>query len=206
MNSKREEDRDMRELWINQKTEGVQMSIEQVRNEAGRFERKIQWRNLREYIVAIAIVLFFGWLFLKVHDLLPRVGCGLIIAGTAYVTWHLLSHGSPGVIGENAGLASWIEFRRQELVRQRDLLRGIWRWHLGPLVPGLAVMYLAFVRVALSSHSHMKHPGVLVGVDGLFFATVFLVAARVNKRAARKLQRQIDDLDRQSGTGASESA
>ncbi len=95
MDSKRDEDRDMRELWVNQKTEGIQMSIEQIRNEAGQFERKVKRRNLREYIVALALILFFGRVFLRANDLLPRVGCGLIIAGVAYVTWHLLSKGSP---------------------------------------------------------------------------------------------------------------
>ncbi len=107
---------------------------------------------------------------------------------------------------ENAGLSNWIDFRRRELIRQRDLLRSIWRWYLGPLIPGLAVMFMAFAQAAVGSHSHVKHPGVLVAIDGLFFVTVFLVVAMLNKKAARKLQRQIDDLDRQSGTGASESA
>jgi hypothetical protein len=182
------------------------MSIEQIRNEAGRFQRKVQRRNLREYIAALAVILFFGRIFLRANDLLVRVGCGLIIAGVAYVTWHLLSKGSPGSLDENAGLSNWIDFRRNELVRQRDLLKSIWRWYLGPLIPGIAAMFLAFAQAVLGGHLHVKHPGVSVGVDGLFFVTVFLVAARLNARAARKLQRQIDDLDRQSGTGASESA
>ncbi|HEY5056594.1 MAG TPA: hypothetical protein VII58_10570 [Acidobacteriaceae bacterium] len=191
----------VRELWQGQKTEGVQMSMEQIQKEAGRFQRRIQWRNRREYVISIAMTLFFWWLFLLGHDVLVRVGCGLVIGGNAYMVWHLLSKGSLGVVSENAGFASWIEFRRRELIRQRDLLNGIWHWNLGPLVPGLLVLIAAFARFAATARSSIKHPGVLVAVDLLVFIVAFAAIGRLNARCARKLQRQIEELDRQSGTG-----
>ena len=37
------------------------MSVEQIQASAGSFQRRIQWRNAREYVAAIAVVVFFGW-------------------------------------------------------------------------------------------------------------------------------------------------
>ena len=195
MNNESPEGRSVMELWQSQETEGVRMSVEQVRLEAGRFQRKISARNLREYVVALMLVVFFGFEFSRAkHLLLLRVGFGLLMAGTAYVMWHLLSKGSPGAANESAGLSSWIQFQRRELVRQRDLLRSVWRWYLGPFVPGLVVVVVAFGRFI---RGHAGHPGLLVAADVLIFVAVFLAIGRLNAKGAQKLQRQIDELDEQ---------
>lgn len=194
MNNESPEDRQVMELWQNQETEGVRMSVEQVRLEAGRFQRKIQSRNLREYVAALMVVVFFGFEFSRAKHLLLRVGFGLLMAGTAYVMWHLLSKGSPGEADESAGLSGWIEFRRRELVRQRDLLRSIWRWYLGPLVPGMVVVIAGVLSHA--GRSHGGHLG-LVAADVLFIAAVFFAVGKLNARGAEKLQRQIEELDEQ---------
>ena len=130
MNNESPEDRQVMEVWQSQETEGVRMSVEQVRVEAGRFQRKINARNLREYVVALMLVVFFGFEFSLTKQVLARVGFGLLIAGIAYLVWHMLSKGSPGTVDEKAGLSSWIQFQRRELVRQRDLLQSVWLWYL----------------------------------------------------------------------------
>ena len=194
MNNEFPEDRQVMELWQNQETEGVRMSVEQVRLEAGRFQRKISARNLREYVAALAVMVFFGYEFSRTGDVLARLGFGLLMAGTAYVVWHMLSKGSPGAADEIAGLSGWIQFQRRELVRQRDLLRSVWRWYLGPFVPGLVVVVVAFGRLI---RTRAGHPGLLVAADALIFVAVFLAIGRLNATAAQKLQRQIDELDEQ---------
>jgi hypothetical protein len=194
VNNEFPEGRSVMELWQNQETEGVRMSVEQVRMEAGRFGRKISARNLREYVAALAVMVFFGYEFSRTGDVLVRLGFGLLMAGTAYVVWHMLSKGSPGAADEIAGLSGWIQFQRRELVRQRDLLRSVWLWYLGPLVPGLVVVVVAFGRLI---RTRAGHPGLLVAADVLIFAAVFLGIGRLNAKAAQKLQRQIDELDEQ---------
>jgi hypothetical protein len=194
VNNESPEDRIVMELWQNQKTEGVRMSVEQVRSEAGRFERRIRSRNLREYLAALFVILSFGYMFTRMTDVLLRVGFGLEIVGASYVIWHLLTKGSPGAMAGNAGRSSWIEFRRAELVRQRDLLGSIWRWYLGPLAPGLVVQMVAQGRI---NPSYAQHPGLLVAT-GVVMAAMFVGIGRLNARGAEKLQRQIDELDEQS--------
>jgi len=188
------EDRQVIELWQNQETEGVRMSVEQVRMEAGRFQRKISARNLREYVVAVILIIFFGFEFSRIPQVPARVGFGLLIAGIAYMVWHMLSRGSPGTIDETAGLSSSIEFRRRELARQRDLLRSVWLWYIGPCVPGLVVLVVWFV------YGNRSKPVVVLiaAVYVLAVAAGFWWMGRLNARGAEKLQRQIDELDEQS--------
>ena len=186
-------DRRMREIWQGQPTEGVRKSVEQIQASAGSFQRRIQWRNAREYVAAIAVVVFFGWEFSRTPDLLARIGFGLMIAGMFYMVWALLSRGSGRPLPEDAGRSSFIEFRRSELVRQRDLLSSVWRWYLGPLIPGMAVLLaMSFNHAIRGGHTF---PVVFVALFAVFVAAVFAGIARLNGRAARKLQRQIDELD-----------
>jgi hypothetical protein len=185
------EDRRVTELWQNQKTEGVRMSVEQVRMEAGRFGRKISARNLREYVVAVMGILCFGFCFSRITQVMARVGFGLLIVGLVYLVWHMLSKGSPGTMDETAGLSGWIEFRRRELVRQRDLLRSVWKWYIGPCVPGLAVLVVWF------AYGNRSKPIMVVGAAAyaLVVAAGFWWMARLNTKCADKLQREIDELD-----------
>lgn len=168
------------------------MSIAQIQASATKFQRKIGWRNVREYVAAIAVVLFFAYEFWRAGDPLARIGFGMIIAGTIYVVAHLYLKGAGSPLPRDAGLSSYIEFQRRELVRQRDLLSSVWRWYLGPLVPGLAVLIVAFWR---ANPGHLKFMGLYAAIYAGVVAALFLGIARMNTSAARKLQRQIDELD-----------
>jgi hypothetical protein len=192
MSDESSQDRRMNELWQSQPTEGVRMSVEQIQASAGKFQRKIQFRNVREYFGAAAVLVFAGFEFWHAGDLLVRIGFGLIAAGTFYLVWHLLSRGSTRTLPEDRGRSSFIEFQRGELTRQRDLLTSVWRWYLGPLVPGMAVLLVAFAR---ANPGHIKHPSFVVVPEAIFFAACFLAIAKLNATAARRLQRQIDELD-----------
>ena len=192
MSDESSQDDRMKELWQSQKTEGVRMSIEQVQASAGKMQRKIEFRNSREYVAAFLVVVFFGYEFSRAADLLVRAGFALLIAGVGYLVWHLISKGSWRPLPKDAGLSSCIEFKRRELERQRDLLSSVWRWYLGPLIPGMAVLLAAFFR---ANPGHLKHPAFIVVPEAIFFAAICFAVAKLNSNAARKLQRQIDELD-----------
>ena len=78
-------------------------------------------------------------------------------------------------------------FLRSELVRQRDALRNVHFWYLGPLVPAM---------VLISAARIVGHPWSwnLAFPEGAWAGFVFLLWW-VNRRGARLLQRQIDALD-----------
>jgi hypothetical protein len=183
---------DPKKIWQNQKQEGIRMSVEQLRSKAGKHRRTISWRNGREYVAALAVIVFFGFEFWRRTDVLTRVGFGVMIAGLLYVVWHLHSKGSVTRLPENLGLASSVDFHRRELERQRDLLRSIWSWYLGPMIPGLLILMVAMGR---TNPGHLKHFGWVIGVYGAVVALAFFFVWRLNERAARRLQQRIDELD-----------
>lgn len=183
---------DMRNIWQNQKTEGPRMSIEEIRGRAGKFERKIYWRNAREYIVALGMVVFFGFEFWRIPYALTRVGYGLMIAGLLYVVWQLHRRGSSRTVPEELGLATSLEFFRRELEKQRALVANVWTWYLGPLVPGWVVLTVAIAR---TNPGHLRHIGLTLAVLNLVAALGFIFVWRLNQRAARRLEHRIAELD-----------
>jgi len=195
MNIESSEKDDAQQLWQAQPTEGVRMSVEKLQAGATRFQRTIRHRNLREYLASAAVVSVFGYQFLRSDDVLARVGFALLIAGTLYLAWNLHAKGSSKALPSDPGLMSFLEFQRRELIRQRDLLRSIWRWYLGPLVPGFAVVIAAFGR---ANPAHFRHMGWVVALYVAAVAVVFFGIAWLNQRAAGRLQQQIDALDEAS--------
>jgi hypothetical protein len=135
MTNKTPPNQDMRNVWQNQELEGIRMSINEIRQKAGRFQKTILRRNGREYVAALVVVLFLGFNLWRTTDLLIQTGFGLEIAGILYVVWQLHRKGSSRSVPAEMGLASCLEFHRSELERQRDLLRSVWRWYLGPWFP-----------------------------------------------------------------------
>jgi hypothetical protein len=78
------------------------------------------------------------------------------------------------------------------LARQRDLLKSIWRWYLGPMIPGLAVLIAAMSRV---NPGHLQRPGLFTAIYTIAAAALFLGIAKLNSRAALRLQKRIDELE-----------
>jgi len=182
---------DMKNVWQNQKTEGIQMSVDEIRRRAGKFHRKIFWRNAREYVAALAVTLFFGYEFWRAHDLLTHVGLALMIGGLVYMNWHLYKRGSSRSLPADLGLASNLEFHRRELERQRDLIGSVWSWYLGPVIPGWVVLTAAFAR---TNPGHSPHVGLSLTVLDTFGVLLFIFIWKLNQHGARRLQERIDEL------------
>ena len=195
MNDESPKDQKLKELWQSQKTEGVRMTVAEVQASSGKFQRRIQGRIAREYVASAVMVVFFGFEFWRDGDLLVRIGFALLIAGLCYLAWQLHVRASWSPLPKDAGLSSYVEYKRRELERQRDALNSVWRWYLGPLVPGMAVLLLAFFR---ANPGHLKHPAFIVVPEAIFFATVSFGIAKLNSNAARRLQKEIDELDEES--------
>lgn len=181
----------LKSLWQNQSVEPVHMSLEEIRQKAEKFQKRIRNRNLREYAASGVVAGAFGYYLWKFPDL--RLGSALVLAATLYVVYQLHSRGGARPVPMAMGLGTSLDFYRHELERQRDLLRGIWKWYLLPFVPGL----IAFLAVP------MLHSPVRLWVHALPFVVLsagfFYAAWKVNLRAAEKLQRQIDELNSISG-------
>jgi len=182
---------DLRNIWRQQPVEDTVMTLEQIRDRAVRFERRINRRNMREYIGGMLAVAAFTFQIWKGPDLLMRIGAGMLIAGVLLVMWRLHQYGGASPLPEEMGVSSSLAFHRRQLVRQRDLLRSVFRWYLAPLIPGLLVSVIgALPRRGLELRYLPRMTPFLV-----LFVAAFWWIWWINKRAADRLERQIAELD-----------
>lgn len=171
-------------LWQAQPVAPLGLSAAEIRAKAGTLRGTIDARNNREWVAAAFVGVFFGFLAITGDGLVERVGGGLTVVGTAYVAWYIRAHGRVAALpGEGLPCAA---FYRRELVRQRDLLRGVWRWYLGPLVPGMAVLLIG----------GLVRSGFALGglIAAVFVLVVFGGVGLINWLVARELTRQIDAI------------
>ena len=179
-------------VWANQPKEEFTMSLAEIQTRASTLQGIVKRRNFREMAVGVFLLLFFSAAAYFAKTTLSAIACGLTAAGVAYVMWRLHAIGRGASAEEFAGASNnWAAFYRQELVRQRDALQGIWSWYLGPLVPGMAVYWISVGARAGAEWWHW-----VVALGGLALtAAVFIGIASANKNAAKLLQAEIDALD-----------
>ncbi len=168
------------------------MSLDEIRQKARSFQAKIRLRNGLEYAAVAFITLFFGNTIRTVPHPVMQVGAGLCIAGGWYVAWQLHKHGPGRDVPGDLAVATWLGFYRDELMRQRDLLWDTWRWYLGPLIPGLAVL---MIGAGMANPQNLRRGWTFLAGYALLVAVAFLMVRRYNVRGARRLQEQIDELD-----------
>lgn len=182
--------KDPRKLWQSQEGENVTISLEKIRLRATRFERRIWWRNFREYVAAAVLIglSIVGLRVLHGWDRLPAV---LIIAATIYVVVQLHRRGSARSVPADESARSSIQFHRRELERQRDALRTVWRWYLLPLATGPAA---TFAVAAIKRGVNARLIGSII-LEALIFVGVWAL----NQWAARKLNRKIQELESMEG-------
>jgi hypothetical protein len=177
------------QIWQSQPVEGIRISAEAIRQRAGKFESRIQWRNVREYVASLAAAVAFGYFFAKTHDVLFRIAYVLFIAGLGWVVVQLHRKGSAKRMPAAPGTSTCLQFFRAELERQRDVVQNVWPWYLAPLVPGFVILTAAYMR-ALPFPASLASAAWLDGIVALLFFLVW----KMNRRAARCLQHMIDDL------------
>ena len=176
-------------------------NIEELRAKAPKFHRKIKRRNMAEYIAGIFVIIGFGWMMVfgplpwtptVIPPTIIRLGAALVLAGTAIVLWQLHKRTHPLSPPKDGGLHSILDFQRRELERQRDAVDDVFFWYILPFVPGLVVMNAVPMVLApvIGDASWLQ---VLAKIS---IIPIALIAVWwVNKRAARKLQAEIDQID-----------
>ncbi len=164
----------------------MKISTTELRAKASKFQNRIRRRNLREQMACLFVIVCFGWLLIKAPATLPRIGFGLIVAGAIYVAWHLRAKGTPNALPANIGNANCLDFYRRELEKQRDLLQDIWKWYLGPLIPGMAILVIGGILNAPPERRWFS------SAYAVFCVVAFWGIGQFNFRAARRLIRQIE--------------
>ena len=178
-------DESIRELWQAQEGESKAMEIAELRRKAAAFERRVRNRNWREYAASVLVIGACMAMLVTGAPLYVKAGAVLSMAGIAIVCGQLYRKGSAAEVSDGAVVSR--DWYRQELERQRDLLRGVWRWYLGPMIPGLLVWFGGGLW------AHPERWGRLVVTYGIG-AVFFVAVGKMNAHAARRLDREIDSL------------
>lgn len=161
-------------------------------DQAEKFQRKIRFRNLTEYVACAGLVAWAASFTLRsAAPPVIKAGVVLIALGGLAVTaiLRLRGHAATRELSLTAPTREALGWHRSELVRQRDLLRAVPLWYLGPFVPGVATTLVG---------GWLTNPGqgLRVALSAAFVALVFAGVALLNLRGARKLDQQIEELGR----------
>ena len=189
---------DFQSLWQSQPNEQFSFSAEQIRRASAKFTRRVSRRNLREYAAGALVIPAFAYFLIHFDVFLLRLGSALSIAGVLVVLTQIHKRASAKMLPQEVDATSCIEFHRSELVRQRDLLLSVWKWYLLPLAPGFAVFVAGQYQAVVAQPRLHAQIGSFQFRLGLYLAACALfcvVAVRINRSAARRLQTQIEKLD-----------
>jgi hypothetical protein len=180
-------DQDLKSLWKSQSVESGDFSLKQLQRDASTFERMINRRNRIEYAACLLVALIFGtYGWFSPENAVMQAGCALMVLGAFVIMVQLHRHASiKAAPGADLALP-YVAYLRQELERQRDALRSVWLWYIGPIVPGLAVFVWGLAH---------ENPAQFPWVITLLFIGPTLAVIAMNFHAAQKLQQKIDQLN-----------
>jgi hypothetical protein len=183
----------LQSAWQSQPVEPRRISLDEVRALATTFQRRIWRRNAREYVASAIVVIVFGVVALWVPEAVLRVGFGLLALGAAAVGLQLFWRGGSRPLPTFDGsVRQTMLFHRDELTRQRALLRTVWWWYLGPWLPGMVVVLgWRLGRAMRSEHESVVPTLLAISV----VVAVFVFVGWLNAFAAKKLQVRIEALD-----------
>lgn len=159
-----------------------------------RFERTIRRRNLVEGAAGVLVIALFtiGTLAAaSVREWAFAAACALVVAGTAFILWHLHRRGSNLVRRPEDDCRTHLV---NQLTRQRDLLRRVPTWYLAPLLPGICAVYGVTVARAAMFQGWQT---AFAGVWQPFLATMafFVLVAGINLWAARRITQEIGAIE-----------
>jgi hypothetical protein len=187
---------ELRALWLQPVEPAPLLDPAALRQAARRFQRRIWARNLREWGAALVLVPLSAQGALRAPRWGTRLGLLCMALAGLYVSVQLYRRGRVGRVPESAPATEYLQGRITALSGQAELLESVWRWYLLPFVPGITLIYgdvaLAALRHGIPAHAVRGGLAVLAGWLGTWL--LFFVIARLNRRAARELRRQIATL------------
>ncbi|SFV09444.1 hypothetical protein [Pseudoduganella namucuonensis] len=186
-------DQDPKQLWKTQPAATAPLTEEELKKRASGFQRGIRLRNLIEVLAAVFVVYCFGRYIWTYPQPLIQLGSALIILATFVVIHQLYRRTSGGPPPSADAALPSRDFHRAQLVRQRDALRSVWLWYIAPFVPGMALFRWGVETSLDASAPFARGLGANLGIAGVLLS-IFLI----NLYSARRLQREIDQLDAES--------
>ena len=167
------------------------MSTEEMRHKAQQHRKIARLKAFSVMIIGVYLSLCFALIFARVHEVVPRIGWGLLSYWGIYLAYQAYKWIWPGRLMSDAAASTSLEFYRNELEKQRDLDRHVWsRAGLTFCFLGLA---MALMPPLIKS---LDHPRLLLNfVPFLIILIIWIVSfPRIRKQSRNKLQHEIEQL------------
>ena len=183
---------DPKQIWQDQPTEAMQMSLEELRRKAHNFHANGRLKALTAIVIGIALSGAFAATSAKAQYLLLRIGWGVLSFWGLYGAYQAYKWIWPSNLAADAAVGTSLDFYRKELERRRDYGRHIWhRSGLWLSFVGLAFVVLPALIAAL------KTPRLLLNAIPFFVLLAGWIVAfvHIRKREQQNLQSEIDELN-----------
>ena len=181
---------ELRRIWQSQKPEknmNQTISLSELRVQASAFDRKMRFRNVREYVAAAIIGGGFGWRAFHAHSWLESAASFEIVLTAIWITATLVRSVVPEP-GPSATMREVLAFHRTQMDRQIKLLSRAYVWYVTPLAIGLVGLLISdFLRLGATP---------LLITTSVIFVALFGFVAYLNRRAAAKIEKDRSLLPR----------
>jgi hypothetical protein len=182
---------DPRNIWQNQPKEPFKMSVDEMRHRAQRFQMKARFIVAYSIVLGLSVCFFFAWNSARAHEVLPRMGFGLLSLWGIYAAYQAYKWVWPRTLAPDAAVSTSLEFYRGELERRRDYTRHVWRRS------GLTFCFLGLAMVVVPPLiTALDNPRLLLNAAPFFVLLFvwFVAFFFQKKRGQKKLQQEIDEL------------
>lgn len=185
---------DLQHIWRADSGPGTFTNPEDLMHRSTAFERTIRRRNIVEYAAGALIVLLAtpaAVLFVTMGEPWLAISLGLTAAGAAIVMWNLHRRASAQKRRPEEDCRNHLVAQHR---RQAEALRKVPLWYIGPLLPGVLGVYATVASKAVGqvdTWEIVTEIGRPLGITLAFFGFVIWL----NLRAARKLERQVEELE-----------
>ncbi len=176
----------LRAIWRGQAVTALQMTPDQLRTRAARFESAIRRRNLRDHVsFALTAALFAYGILLD--GALVRVGSALMVIWALFSMYGLHRFGSTVTAPASSSAQTCAAYHQRQLERQRDIALS-WPWGIGLAIPGFVLVVVGLA--AGSRDPSWAFPAVMTGV----FLFIYIAVVIYGKVLAGQWQREINSL------------
>ncbi len=164
-------------------------SRDELEKGAKKFARQIWWRNAREWLACVVVLVLFGRQLLDPESTrLGFIGNLVIVIATLFVGGYLFARGRVRRPPLNGPTTELLEHHASDLERQARLLRRAPFWYFGPLGVGLAISVTDTIRRFADGGFDAHETRWIVTMAALFLL-IFVGGIWLNLRGAKKLAR-----------------
>lgn len=129
--------------WQNKETVINDISIDEVIEKSQKMSRQIKFRNIREYLACVFIVITFGIRAVHASTSFSMMMCWFMVASGIFIALMIYKKGTfEGGASPTLPASEYISKYREQLIKQISLLSKVRYWYVGPLMLGISGLQL----------------------------------------------------------------